>query len=156
MQLFIEERGEKMRIGIANDHRGVMIKQELTKYLESLDYTVVNYGTDTEESVDYPHYAFKVGEAVAKKEIDFGVLICSSGIGMSIACNKVAGVRCAKVNDTWEAEMTRIDNDANVIALGSRLPMESLKEILHVFLTTSHPASERHDRRISLVDHYHV
>lgn len=145
-----------MKIGIATDHRGVAIKQELTKYLETLGYTVVNYGTDTEESVDYPNYAFKVGEAVVRKEVDFGVLICGSGIGMSIACNKVPGVRCAKVNDTWEAEVTRIDNDANVVALGSRLPMDELKEILRVFLTTSHPASERHDRRIGLIDNYHV
>lgn len=145
-----------MKIGIANDHNGVEIKQELTKYLESLGYTVVNYGSDSPESVDYPNYAFKVGEAVSKKEVDFGILICKSGIGMSIACNKVSGVRCAKVNDTWEAEMTRIDNDSNVIAIGYRFPIEDLKEILRVFLTTTHPEAERHDRRISLIDNYHV
>lgn len=145
-----------MKVGIATDHRGVEIKQELTKYLEMEGYTVVNYGTDSTESVDYPNYAFKVGEAVARKEVDFGVLICGSGIGMSIACNKVPGVRCAKVNDTWEAEVTRIDNDANVIAIGSRLPIEELKKILTVFLETGHPASERHDRRIGLIDNYHV
>lgn len=145
-----------MKIGIANDHNGVEIKQELTQYLESLGYTVINYGSDTKESVDYPNYAFKVGEAVSRKEVDFGVLICKSGIGMSIACNKVPGIRCAKVNDTWEAEMTRIDNDTNVIAIGYRLPMGEIKEILKVFLETSHPAEERHDRRISLIDNYHV
>ena len=145
-----------MKIGIATDHRGIDIKQELTKYLEELGYTVINYGTDTTESVDYPHYAFKVGEAVASHELDFGVLICSSGIGMSIACNKVPGVRCAKVNNTKEAKMTRIDNDANVIAIGSRLTMEESKEILKVFLTTEHPKEERHDRRIALIDNYHV
>ncbi len=145
-----------MKIGIANDHNGVEIKQELTKYLESLGYTVVNYGSDSPESVDYPNYAFKVGEAVSKKEVDFGILICKSGIGMSIACNKVSGVRCAKVNDTWEAEMTRIDNDSNVIAIGYRFSIEDLKEILRVFLTTTHPEAERHDRRISLIDNYHV
>ena len=145
-----------MKIGIATDHRGVEIKQELTKYLEELGYTVINYGTDSSESVDYPNYAFKVGEAVVNKEVDFGVLICGSGIGMSIACNKVPGIRCAKVNDTLEAKVTRIDNDANVIAVGSRLPMGELKEILKVFLETEHPKEERHDRRIGLIDHYHV
>lgn len=145
-----------MKIGIANDHNGVEVKLELTKYLESLGYNVINYGSDTKESVDYPQYAFKVGEAVAKKEVDFGVLVCKSGIGMSIACNKVAGVRCAKVNDTWEAELTRIDNDANVIALGFRNSVDDLKQILKVFLQTEHPNEERHDRRIGQIDQYHV
>ncbi len=144
-----------MKIGIANDHRGVALKQELTKYLKSLGYTVVNYGTDTEESVDYPEYAFKVGKAVVAKEIDYGVLICGSGIGMSIACNKVSGVRCAKVNDVWEAQVTRQDNDANVIAIGSRIPVEQLKDILKTFFSTSPSMEERHVRRREQVDHYH-
>ncbi len=145
-----------MKIGIATDHRGVSLKQELTKYLESIGYNVVNYGTDSEASVDYPLYAFKVGEAVVRKDVDFGVLICGSGIGMSIACNKVKGVRCAKVNDTWEAEVTRMDNDANVIALGSRTPVEELKKILKVFLETPASNEERHVRRRHQVDEYHA
>lgn len=144
-----------MKIGIATDHRGVELKQELTKYLESLGYTVINYGTDSEEPVDYPIYAFKVGEAVVKKEVDFGVLICGSGIGMSIACNKVRGIRCAKVNTPWEAEVTRIDNDANVIAVGSKTPISELKEILKVFFTTECSMEERHVRRRNEVDSYH-
>ena len=121
-----------MKVGIATDHHGIEIKQELTNYLNELGYTVVNYGTDTTEMVDYPLYAFKIGEAVVNNEIDFGILICNSGIGMSIACNKVTGVRCAKVNDTWEAMMTRRDNDANVIAVGSRIEMSELKEIVKI------------------------
>ena len=144
-----------MKIGIATDHRGVKIKQELTKYLEEIGYTVINYGTDSEEPVDYPLYAFKVGEAVRKKDVDFGVLICGSGIGMSIACNKVKGVRCAKVNDTWEAEVTRQDNDANVIALGSKTPISEMEKILKVFLETPCSMEERHVRRRNEVDTYH-
>lgn len=143
-----------MKIGIATDHRGVETKQELINYLESEGYNVVDYGTNSEDAVDYPDYAFKVGEAVANKEIDFGVLICNTGIGMSIAANKVKKVRCARVLDEYDAKMTRIDNDANVIALSSRVDIEKLKSILKVFLETPHNSEERHDRRISKINNY--
>ena len=119
-----------MKIGIATDHRGVEVKQNLTNYLKELGYNVVDYGTNSSDSVDYPDYAFKVGEAVASHEIDFGVLICNTGIGMSIAANKVKGVRCARVLDEYDAKMTRTDNDANVIALSSRLDIDKLKSVL--------------------------
>ena len=114
-----------MKIGIATDHRGVKVKQNLTNYLKELGYNVIDYGTNSSDSVDYPDYAFKVGEAVASREIDFGVLICNTGIGMSIAANKVKGVRCARVLDEYDAKMTRTDNDANVIALSSRLDIDN-------------------------------
>lgn len=143
-----------MKIGIATDHRGIEVKEKLTNYLKELGYYVVDYGTDNTESVDYPDYAFKVGEAVSNKEIDFGVLICNTGIGMSIAANKVKGVRCARVLDEYDAKMTRIDNDANVIALSSRIDIEKLKSVLKVFLETPHNSEERHDRRISKIDNY--
>lgn len=143
-----------MKIGIATDHRGVDVKQKLINYLESEGYNVVDYGTNSGDSVDYPDYAFKVGEAVANKEIDFGVLICNTGIGMSIAANKVKKVRCARVLDEYDAKMTRIDNDANVIALSSRVDTEKLKSILKVFLETPHNSEERHDRRISKINNY--
>ena len=145
-----------MKVGIATDHHGIEIKQELTNYLISIGYDVINYGTDTTDMVDYPLYAFKVGEAVVNKDIDYGVLICNSGIGMSIACNKVQGVRCAKVNDTWEAMMTRRDNNANVIAVGSRIEMNELKEIVKTFLTSEYANIDRYNRRIEMVDNYHV
>lgn len=143
-----------MKVGIANDHHGIEINKNLTKYLESLGYNVVNYGPDTTEPVDYPIYAFKLGEDVAHKEVDFGIVICNSGIGVSIACNKVKGVRCAKVNDEWEAKMTRLDNDANVIAVGSRLPIEELQKIIKTFLETDFSHVERHQRRIDLINNY--
>ena len=143
-----------MKVGIANDHHGVEIKQELTKYLESLGYDVINYGTDGSEMVDYPDYAFKIGEAVYKGDIEYGILICNTGIGMSIACNKVKGVRCAKVNNTYEAKMTRRDNDANVIALSSRIEINELKEILKIFLNTNYENLDRYNRRIDKINHY--
>lgn len=143
-----------MKIGIANDHRGVEVKQKLIKYLEDSGYNVINYGTNTNESVDYPDFAFKVGEAVARNEIDAGILICNTGIGMSIAANKVKGVRCARVVDEYDAEMTRIDNNANIIALSSRMNVEKLKNIVKIFLNTKHDKSERHDRRIEKISNY--
>ena len=143
-----------MKIGIANDHRGVEVKQKLIKYLEDSGYNVINYGTNTNESVDYPDFAFKVGEAVARNEIDAGILICNTGIGMSIAANKVKGVRCARVVDEYDAEMTRIDNNANIIALSSRMNVEKLENIVKIFLNTKHDKSERHDRRIEKISNY--
>lgn len=143
-----------MKIGIANDHHGVQLNKELTNYLTSVGYDVINYGPDTEDPVDYPIYAFKLGEAVAKKDVDFGIVICSSGIGVSIACNKVKGVRCAKVNDEWEAKMTRLDNDSNVIALSSRFPVEFLEKLITIFITTDFSHEERHQRRIDLINNY--
>ena len=91
-----------MKLAIATDHRGVEVKQNLIKFLESEGYNVIDYGTNSEESVDYPDYAFKVGEAVARKEVDYGILVCNTGIGMSIAANKVKGVRCARVLDEYD------------------------------------------------------
>lgn len=143
-----------MKLAIATDHRGVEVKQNLIKFLESEGYNVIDYGTNSEESVDYPDYAFKVGEAVARKEVDYGILVCNTGIGMSIAANKVKGVRCARVLDEYDAKMTRIDNDANVIALSSRYSVDKLEKVLKVFLETQHVSEERHDRRISKIDNY--
>ena len=143
-----------MKIGIANDHHGVELNHELTNYLIEKGYNVINYGPTTTDSVDYPIYSFKLGEAVAKKDVDFGIAICSSGIGVSIACNKVKGVRCAKVSNVYEAKMTRRDNDANVIALSARLDYEEMKEILLTFLTEPYANLERYNRRIEKIDNY--
>lgn len=143
-----------MRIGIACDHHGVEIKQNVTNYLKNIGYNVIDYGTDSSEMVDYPEYAFKVGEGIKNREIDFGILFCNSGIGMSIACNKVNGVRCAKVSNTWDAEMTRRDNDANVVALSTKLSLEEIKEIIDKFLKTEFLPLERYQRRIDLINNY--
>ena len=108
-----------MRIGIANDHRGYKLKEYLVKELEK-EYEVINLGTNYTESVDYPDYAFALGELVSSGEADFGIAICGSGIGISIACNKVKGIRCAKVSNVEEAKYTREDNDSNIVAFGEK------------------------------------
>ena len=143
-----------MKIGIANDHGGIEVKKELVKYLVLNGYQVTNYGTDTEEPVDYPIYAFKVGEAIKNNEIEVGILICKSGIGMSIAANKVKGVRCAKVETKEDAKVTREHNHSNVIALSAHTPIEELKEIVKSFLETEYSMEERHVRRVQMMDNY--
>ncbi len=143
-----------MKIGIANDHHGILVKQELTKFLISKGYNVINYGTDSDENIDYCDFAFKVGEEVINKKIDYGILLCNTGIGMSIACNKVKKIRCAKVSNVYEAQMTRRDNDANVIALSAREDIEKLKEIVNVFLNTPYANIERYNRRKDKIDNY--
>ena len=97
-----------MKVGIVSDHRGYELKKELVK--ELTNYELIDYGTYSTESVDYPDYAFLLGDKVVKKEVDYGIAICGSGIGISIACNKVNGIRCAKVNTVLDAKMTRLDN----------------------------------------------
>jgi len=143
-----------MKVGIANDHHGVELKQKLTKILTDLGYNIINYGTDSLDMVDYCDYAFKIGESVASREIDYGILLCNTGIGMSIACNKVRNVRCAKVSNVYEAKMTRRDNDANVIALSSKLSLDELKDIIITFLTTDYANIERYNRRIEKINNY--
>ena len=141
-----------MKIGIASDHRGY----ELKKYLKSnlTNYDIVDYGTNSIESVDYPDYGILLAEKVRDKEVDFGIAICGSGIGISISCNKVKGIRCAKVSTVKEAEYTRNDNDANIIALSSETPKELSLEIVKKFLETPFSNEERHLRRIEKIKKY--
>ena len=143
-----------MNIGITNDHHGVTLKQELTKFLTRIGYNVIDYGTNEEESIDYPTLAFNLGEDVVSKKIDYGISICMTGIGMSIALNKVKGVRCAKVVSKEEACLTRSHNDANVIAISSKQNIEELKEIVETFLETRFSNEERHIRRVNLIRDY--
>lgn len=143
-----------MKIGIGNDHHGIHLKQVISTYLEQQGYEVINFGTDTTENVDYTTYAFQVGEAVRDKKIDYGILICGSGIGMSIACNKVRHVRCAKVNNVHEVEMTRRDNNANVMTLGETTPDDIAIEMVKTFLNTPFMNNERYQRRVKEIDNY--
>lgn len=142
-----------MKIAIASDHRGYPLKIELIKYL-SKKYEVLDYGTNSTESTDYTDYAFPLGESVAAKEVDFGIVICGTGIGISIACNKVIGVRCSKVDNVKEAELTRIDNDANVLALNGSMPLYRAKDIVDVFFNTDFSNLEKHNRRINKISEY--
>ena len=143
-----------MTVGIANDHHGVLLKQNLTKFLNDRGYNIIDYGTNSTDMVDYCDFAFKVGEAIRDRKIDYGILICNTGIGMSIACNKVRGVRCAKVSNVYEAKMTRRDNDANCIALSARMDIRNLEEILLTFLTEEYANVDRYNRRIEKINNY--
>ena len=143
-----------MKVGIANDHRGYKLKKELVDYLQSIGYDLINYGSDSEDPVDYPVYAFKLGEAIRDGEVDRGILICRTGIGMSIACNKVKGVRCAKVDSVEDAALTRIDNDSNVIAISYVKDITEIKEIVKTFLEMKFSGEARHQRRIDLINNY--
>lgn len=143
-----------MKIGIANDHRGYKLKTKLIPYLEKKGYEVVDFGALSTESVDYPDYGILLGEKIRDKEVDFGIVICGSGIGISIACNKVKGVRCAKVNNTKEAKLSRIDNNANVIALSEKLFIFEAKDIVDTFLNTKYEEIERFQRRIDKITNY--
>ncbi len=142
-----------MKIGIANDHRGYKLKKYLVDEL-SKDYEVVNLGTDYEDSVDYPDYAFMLGELVSSGEADYGIAICGSGIGISIACNKVKGIRCAKVSNVEEAKYTREDNDANIVAFGEKTTEKDALDIVKTFIETPFSDLEKHMRRINKITKY--
>ena len=143
-----------MKIGIANDHRGLKLKNYLKDELTKLGYEVINYGTDTEDSVDYPDYAFKLGESVVNNEVDFGIAICGSGIGISIACNKVKGVRCAKVSNIEEAKYTREDNNSNIVDFREKTTNEDALEIVKTFINTPFSNLDKHINRINKITNY--
>jgi len=125
-----------MNIGITNDHRGVEAKVFLTNYLVSLGYNVINYGTDSTESADFPDYAKKLGDAILKNEVKYGIAICGTGIGMSIALNKMKGIYCAKVSQISEASLAKAHNDANVIAISEEMDKNTMKEVAKTFIET--------------------
>lgn len=143
-----------MKIGIASDHRGYKLKGKLIKYLTKKQIEVEDFGTTGTESVDYPNFGFRLGEAVVEGSIDLGIAICGSGIGISIACNKVDGVRCAKVDSPKEAKQTREDNAANILALNGSMPTYKALDIVDVFLKTKFSKEERHMRRIEEITEY--
>ncbi len=145
---------DENKIGIASDHRGFVMKQKLTKYLNKKGYTVIDYGGDGLRDDDYTEFGFKLGEAVFRHEVERGIAICGSGIGISMACNKVKLVRCAKVNNIKEVTWARRDNDANVIAISARMPLYRAKDIIDVFLGTKFSYKERHQKRVSDLNNY--
>ena len=142
-----------MKIAIANDHSAVELKNIIKEHLESNGYEVLNLGTDSTESCDYPVYGEKVGRAVADGEADLGIAICGTGVGISLAANKVKGIRAALCTDCFCAEATRLHNDANMLAMGAGIVGENLAlEIVETFLNTPFSGEERHSRRISLIE----
>lgn len=144
--------GDYMKIGFASDHRGFNLKNELVvHYKKESDYTVVDCGTNTPDSCDYPDYAHALCEKVLNGDVDFGVAICGSGIGISIACNKHKGIYCAKVNNHIEAKYTREDNDTNVVAFSENTLLEDAIEIVDTFVTTPFSGADKHIRRIEKI-----
>ncbi len=140
-----------MRIGIGNDHSGVELKQEISRYLEEEGYEVVNFGTDSEEPCDYPVYGEKVARAVAGGQADLGVLICGTGIGISLAANKVKGIRAAAVSEPCSARLAREHNNANIIAFGARIVgLEEAKMIVDAFLNAEFQGG-RHAKRVGMI-----
>ena len=139
-----------MKLGFASDHRGFTLKNKLIEFLKN-DYEIVDCGTYSEESCDYPDYAKVLGEKIVNKEVDYGIAICGSGIGISIACNKIKGVYCAKVNNPLEAEYTRLDNNTNCVAFTAETDFEEAKKIVLKFINTEFSNEERHIRRINKV-----
>ena len=136
-----------MRIGIANDHRGVDAKEIISKYLIEKGYGVVNYGTDTKDAVDFPDYAYKLGKGVLNKEVDLGIAICGTGIGMSIALNKMKGIYCAKVSKESEAVLSKAHNNANVIAISEETDKDLMLSIIDKFVSTPFSNIDRYINR---------
>ena len=136
-----------MKLGIASDHRGYKLKEGIKEVLDN----VKDYGTNNEESCDYPDYAYKLSQGVLKNEVDFGIAICGSGIGISIACNKVKGIRCAKVSTPEEALYTRNDNDSNIVAFSEQTDLETALQIIDKFINTPFSNEEKHLRRINKI-----
>lgn len=143
-----------MKIIIACDHHGVKRKDKIKKYLTKRGYDLIDYGTNTEQIVDYPNYAFKVAKSIQQKEADLGILLCGTGIGMSIAANKVRGIRCAKIDNIKDARLAKEHNNANVITMSSTISMFLVKDMLDVFLKTVPNSLERYQRRNDMLDNY--
>lgn len=140
-------------IAIGSDHGGWALKQEVMKHLDARGLEYKDYGTYSEDSCDYPVYGKAVAHAVADGECEKGIIICGTGIGISITANKVRGIRAALCSDCFSAEMTRLHNDANILAFGARVvgPGLALK-IVDTFLDTPFSGDERHIRRINQIE----
>ena len=140
-----------MKIALGADHAGFELKEKIKQHLVSRGLQVDDAGTHSGESVDYPDFARRVGESVVQKRADLGILVCGTGIGMSMAANKVAGIRAANVSSEFEAEMAREHNDANVLALGARVIDEpTAVKIVDKWLQTTF-AGGRHQRRVDKI-----
>ena len=138
-----------MKLAIGCDHGALTLKNALVNHLVSCGYEVEDFGTYSSDSCDYPDYAGAAAKAVASGQCDKGIVLCTTGIGVSVAANKVKGIRCALLADVWSAKMTRLHNDTNMMALGAGVVGEILAlEIADTWLSTEFSGEERHQRRI--------
>ena len=141
-----------MKIALASDHGGYELKEKVYKYLIDKNYEIVNFGTDSSESCDYPVYASKVCNAILNDGFDKGILICGTGIGMSIMANRHRGIRAACLSDVYSAQMTRKHNDSNVLCFGARVIDEEMAyKIVDTWLETEYEAG-RHQKRVEMLD----
>lgn len=141
-----------MKIGIGNDHVAVDYKNEIKRYIEEkYGYEVINYGTDSTDRFNYPESALKVGNAIVNKEIDLGILICGTGIGIGISANKIKGIRCAICSDVYSAKLSKEHNNTNILAFGSRVVgIEVAKMIVDTWLNSKYDGG-RHQVRLNMI-----
>lgn len=140
-----------MKIAIGNDHAATELKMEIMEYVKGLGHEVINFGTDGHESCNYPEFGEKVGQAVASGEADCGILICGTGVGISMAANKVKGVRCGVCSDTTTAHLIKEHNNANIIAFGARIVGSELaKDIVKAYLEAEFLGG-RHAQRVAMI-----
>lgn len=142
-----------MKIALAADHRGYNLKQELIENLKE-NYEIVDLGTDSEDSVDFPKFGILIGETIKNKEADLGIAICGTGIGISIAANKVKGVMCAKIDNLNDAVFAKHHNNANVLAFSANKTKEEALEMINAFLNTTYNGEEKYQRRIDEIKEY--
>ncbi len=140
-----------MKIGLGADHGGYELKEDIKKHLIQKGIEVIDYGTNSTESVDYPIYGEKVANAVVSNEVDYGIIVCGTGLGISMAANKVKGIRAAVVSDCFSAEMSKAHNDANILSLGARVVGKGLAlKIVDTWINTEFEG-DRHERRVNLI-----
>lgn len=142
----------KMKIALGSDHGGYQLKENLKKYLKELNVEYKDFGCNSEKSVDYPDIGFKIAIEVKNRNYDKGILICGTGIGMSIVANKIKGIRASLCHDVFSARYAREHNDANILTLGGRVIDSGLaKEIVKVWLNTDFSGEERHIKRLNKI-----
>ncbi len=143
-----------MKIAIASDHRGVEYKKEIIKYLKEKGNILIDCSKNNTPTDDYPDFAFEVCNKVISKEAEIGILVCRTGIGMSIAANKVKGIRCAKINSIEDATLSRNDNGANVMTFNYTDDMNNIKKYIDAFISAEVINDERHQRRVDKITAY--
>ena len=141
-----------MKLGIGSDHGGFLLKQDIISYFKNSGIEIIDYGTDSLESCDYPIYAKKVVDAILNQGYEKGILICGTGIGMAITANRYKGIRASNVSDTYSAKMTRAHNNSNILTLGERVIGVGLAlDIVDIWLKTDF-LGDKHQKRIDMID----
>lgn len=140
-----------MKLAIGSDHVGRLLKLHLKEYLEQQGHELIDVGTDSEERTDYPIYGYKAAQLVISGEVDYGILVCGTGVGISLAANKVDGIRAVVCSEPYSAYMARLHNNANIVSMGARVVGEAVAEqIVDAFLNTNYEGG-RHQRRIDML-----